>query len=409
MAGNTLIASVGGAPQVVTETLWALMNPEQLLDEALRGRAPFIPNLVYLVTTGGGLRKCRSQGLEHKVRRLFEQEGKAVPRLDFLVPRGSDGLPIEDIRGRDENVAYANAVTRLVMRLAAEPETRIHMSLAGGRKTMTSFNHTAMMFFGRPGDELSHVLVEPAEWENSRGFWWPGQPADLDEGAPGSADASKADKSDGVRVDLVFTPFVCLSSLLDESAFPSREPDYSDVIAQAEAALHATDLRISFERKSIAMSTTELSLPPREFCFYAVLAKARREGWPGAGPDGLGPHQSGWLTQRDFMNPESSALAAYRRFYENAFEKGDKNFRRLVQLLDGTVEGGKPLDPSEQSTDLAAMFSQARSGVKKLINTVTNHKIRQLLKMEDRRGTKANGGVTRFGLMMEPEGIRIEE
>ena len=48
MAGNTLIASVGGAPQVVTETLWALMNPEQLLDEALRGRAPFIPNLVYL-------------------------------------------------------------------------------------------------------------------------------------------------------------------------------------------------------------------------------------------------------------------------------------------------------------------------------------------------------------------------
>lgn len=73
MAGNTLIASVGGAPQVVTETLWALMNPEQLLDEALRGRAPFIPNLVYLVTMGGGLRKCRSQGLEDKVRRLFEQ------------------------------------------------------------------------------------------------------------------------------------------------------------------------------------------------------------------------------------------------------------------------------------------------------------------------------------------------
>ncbi|MBV1868709.1 MAG: hypothetical protein KUG69_12520 [Marinosulfonomonas sp.] len=46
-----LVSSLGGTPQVVTETLWALMNPHLLIDETHRDRDAVFPKKIHILTT----------------------------------------------------------------------------------------------------------------------------------------------------------------------------------------------------------------------------------------------------------------------------------------------------------------------------------------------------------------------
>ena len=155
---NILIATVGASPAVVTETLWALMNPEKL--RSGRNRERFVPDTVHVITTKHGQRLFRHFDLGRRIEELYRQHGETPPAVHVDVPE-VDGEPINDIRTQMENIAYADHLSAMLRNYTAAPETKVHVSIAGGRKTMTSFGHTALMFLGRPQDELSHVLVEP--------------------------------------------------------------------------------------------------------------------------------------------------------------------------------------------------------------------------------------------------------
>ncbi|HEY8485771.1 MAG TPA: CRISPR-associated ring nuclease Csm6 [Limnochordales bacterium] len=53
-----------------------------------------------------------------------------------------------------------------------DPGVRVLASLAGGRKTMSTYLAMVLQFYGRPGDELLHVLV-PAPFESHPEFFYP--------------------------------------------------------------------------------------------------------------------------------------------------------------------------------------------------------------------------------------------
>lgn len=163
-----LILVAGLTPQIVTETLYALAKQKD----------PFIPTQIHLITTQAGAERATRLLLNNppayfaKLCKELNIENINFTSRNIHLLRNSKGEPLEDIRTPEENAAVADQIMQLMRGWCACPETALHVSLAGGRKTMSYYLGTALSFFGRPQDRLSHVLVEEA-FENLRDFFYP--------------------------------------------------------------------------------------------------------------------------------------------------------------------------------------------------------------------------------------------
>jgi CRISPR-associated protein (TIGR02584 family) len=249
-------------------------------------------------------------GERSKLAALFRELGLESVEPDFIVPRiGRNGPEVHDIRTREENIAYANRLTSLIEELARQRDTCLHVSLAGGRKTMSSYAHAAISLFGRAQDELSHILVEPKAFETARSaFMWPGQRPEVVIDQNGTRYSS-----DDARVILVRSPFVPLGDYLRRHPFPKGDIDYARMIAHAKAALAEPQLVLDVSNCTVAFGGKTVGLGDQEFAFLRVLAAAKLEGWPGFGPGGAGDNQGGWVAYKQFLDPSSTA---YARFFD---------------------------------------------------------------------------------------------
>jgi CRISPR-associated protein (TIGR02584 family) len=299
---HVFLASLGGSPQVVTETLWALMHPDRMIDQSHRTRQPIVPSIVHLVATSFfnermfACIEARNTAIKERITMLFLQHDKPAPEV--VIDELKDGQSkLKDIRTQRENIVYANHITRVVMNYAQRGDTVIHMSLAGGRKSMSSYDHSAMMFFGRVDDELSHVLVEPEILERTSDFWWPDQTERIVQGPNG---VQVPTSSDLARVDLVNVPFVRLKVRLPKGV-PPEAIDHERLVEFVEFERRADPIIVSWNDKLISVGGQSIPLEPLHFMFFCVLALARVNKWPGAGPpdEGIGQNSAGWILLDD--------------------------------------------------------------------------------------------------------------
>lgn len=163
-----LLAVTGMSPAVITETLYCIDR---------NGDA--WPKEIQVITTSKGKGKI-SEGLiaDKQLEKLCQELGKPMIPFDdqhIKVVPNTDGHPVEDARSLEDHEALANFIMTTVRDLAADLDTRIHASIAGGRKTMTFYLGYAMSLFGRHFDQLSHVLVgEDSEvFERCPDFFFP--------------------------------------------------------------------------------------------------------------------------------------------------------------------------------------------------------------------------------------------
>jgi CRISPR-associated protein (TIGR02584 family) len=160
-----LLSIVGGTPAVLTETLWAIAQEER----------PW-PEQIYVITTTYGAKLLRETVLnEGVIARLSKDVQRPCPVFsgdDIWIVPDAQGREIEDARTPTDHEALANYIMTAVRNLTCAPDTAVHASLAGGRKTMTYYQGDAMSLFGRVQDSLSHVLVSK-DFENRRGFFYP--------------------------------------------------------------------------------------------------------------------------------------------------------------------------------------------------------------------------------------------
>ena len=80
------------------------------------------------------------------------------------------GKQLDDAATDKDHQLTADFIIDKVRTLTADGQLPVHASLAGGRKTMTFLLGYAMSLYGRPEDELSHVLVSQG-FENIREFF----------------------------------------------------------------------------------------------------------------------------------------------------------------------------------------------------------------------------------------------
>ena len=264
-----LLAVTGLTPQVVTETLYALARHDKC----------WIPNEIHLITTAMGADNARlnllsGNGWFHRLRNDYALPAIDFPQNNIHVLTDASGAALEDIRTPEQNNLAADFITDTVRRLTEDLDSELHVSIAGGRKTMGYYLGYALSLYGRPQDRLSHVLVsEP--YETNREFYYPtpyDHPIHTRQGGKEvTVNARNA------RVDLANIPFVRLRDGLPRHLLDGKT-SFSTAVTAAQCTNRRVELVIDTERRKAGASGIDLKLTPQNFALLVWMAQRRRNG-----------------------------------------------------------------------------------------------------------------------------------
>jgi len=338
-ARRILIAVSGLSPQIVTETIYAL---------AAQTPTAFIPTEVHLITTREGAQKAQLSLLSDDLgwfNRLcadYRLPPIAFTREHIHIVRDAQERGMDDIRSVADNQAAADFITSRVREFTADPHCALHVSIAGGRKTMGFYLGYALSLYGRPQDRLSHVLVsEP--FENSLDFFYPTPYNRTLETRDGRlADTAMAE------VTLAEIPFVSLRHGLPQ-ALLTGHASFSDTVAAAQAALAPPSLTLDLVARQIQAAGKTISLPPAELALLAAFARRVLLGRPPmpAPAKGVGDEEWAAIYLREYhaiVGPMGDADATERVLRkgmdgEYFSERKSKLNRRLKDSLGPAAAG----------------------------------------------------------------------
>lgn len=263
-----LLCVAGMTPQIVTETLYALTQERgERVDEirvitTLGGKHEIEDKL--LGRDGHFNRFCREFGIDRKQVRFDEST--------IILLRRPDGENLEDIRTAEENEIAGNQISDIVRELCRDPQTRLHASVAGGRKTMGIYLAAAMSLYGRADDSMSHVLVSEQFETHPEFFYKPRKPKKLQRKGVAISTAS-------AEIYLADIPFVRLRGL-HNAFYESRPLRFSDAVADAQSQLRLLEsnyaLQIDLANGKLLLGNREIELSDREFFVYALFAQLRQ-------------------------------------------------------------------------------------------------------------------------------------
>ena len=267
---HVLISVVGLSPQVITETLyyyWCRASPPVPITE------------VFALTTLHGKQALEDTllGDSGKLKSLCSDYNLPPIHFDLAnihLLKGANGQPLEDISSVIDNEALADQLFAFVRKLAASTDICLHASIAGGRKTMGLYIGLAMQFYGRPGDTLSHVLVNP-ELENREFFYPP----------PNGADVVLSDgrtiPADEIRLELAEIPLLLLG---EQISFPEKHINagYTELIKIAQREYNAlqaiSPVIINTFSCCLEIGAVTINLTPLELALYLFFAQRHLEG-----------------------------------------------------------------------------------------------------------------------------------
>jgi len=253
----------GATPQVITETIYALGTRKQ----------PVCLAELYIVTTSEGRRRAEAALLSGgKLAELAREHGLSLPVLteaSFIIPKDASGAELSDIRNEDENERMGDAITTLIRNKTDDPATRLHCSIAGGRKTMSFYLGAALQMFARPWDRLYHVLVSP-EFESHPDFFFkPKKNTTI------ISRGNKLYTKDAV-ITLAELPFIRLRDKVSLEAKGFRE-----LIQQGQkgidTALTRPELRVRMSDASVFVGQKKVPLSLLHFAIYCMYLRKKIE------------------------------------------------------------------------------------------------------------------------------------
>lgn len=261
-----LLVASGMSPQVLTETLYALLHEE----------TPFVPDEVHMVTTTIGKDGAVTQllaegdGQYHRFCRDYQFSESAF-KQDFIhVIRDENKNELTDIVTREDNENAADYITNLIREFTEDDSSSLHVSLAGGRKTMSYFTGYALSLYGRPQDRLSHVLID-AGYEGLRDFYYPTPVSSIIIDRHGQElDASMA------QVSLADIPFIRLRDDLPGQLIKGKQSFRKTIETMR---LIEEPLSLGFDtpkQKTVYCSGIAIEMPPAEYAFYDFIVNERQ-------------------------------------------------------------------------------------------------------------------------------------
>ncbi|WP_044414218.1 CRISPR-associated ring nuclease Csm6 [Thiomicrospira microaerophila] len=264
---RVLYSVLGLSPQILTETLYALQASVD----------PWIPTEIHVLTTLKGAQHCRlalfseNGGWFHRFCNDYNLQSIHFDESCIHVLKDNKGNAIDDIRTPEENNAVANLITSHIREITSDPNTAIHVSIAGGRKTMGFYAGYVLSMYGREQDRLSHVLVEP-KFEGHPNFFYP---------TPYSQVIRTHDQQEllevrEAKVDLAYLPIVRMRHAIDQTLV-SKAQDFSELVAHLQQSFEVQDIEINIHNRTLTVDKNEIKLSPVNFAFYLWLVDKRKE------------------------------------------------------------------------------------------------------------------------------------
>ena len=156
-----LVAGMGTSPAVLTNAVWALAHVE----------TPVVPDEVVVLITKNGKELLKREMFENGVwndmlsemrREKIDIEGKLVfGETSIRVIPDARGNELDDLRTGEDNLRAADFMLAQLRQYTEDSGTELHVSIAGGRKTMSALLFSCMTLLGREDDKVYHVLLPP--------------------------------------------------------------------------------------------------------------------------------------------------------------------------------------------------------------------------------------------------------
>ena len=265
-----LLAVAANSPQIVTETLYAL---------ACHTTPAWLPTELHIITTLNGANYVRSGlGLEQD-----NQLGKLCRDYDLPYPLFSNahihiitdtqGKPLHDVRSNSDSTHAADFISHKVREFTADEQSSLHVSLSGGRRTMTYYIGYALSLFGRVQDRLSHVVVDSEYFFNQAFYYPPPKPIWVVRDDGSGFDAAK------VEVTLSNIPFLRLRDGLPQALLAGNE-SFSGTIAAAQQCFDPPEVRLNWRTATLICGNIAVTMPPVQFAFYAWMLQRRVQNLP---------------------------------------------------------------------------------------------------------------------------------
>jgi len=263
-----LIFVAGATPQIITETLYGLM---------LTRKPQVRPDELFVLTTAAGRDKIREELLRKgRLRDFFREFGlKEIPfgEEGIIVLTDIQGNPLEDIRGAEQNEAVGDLIADFIRKKAGNPASRLHCSLAGGRKTMSFYLGSALQLFGRPWDRLYHVLVTP-EFESHPDFYFKPEKDRILKAKDESGKAGKKLHTRDATICLAEIPFLSLGGKLSLDG-----KSYRELIAESQREINSATvqlpLKVEFGERLIQIGNRPIEMVPMQLVVYAAFLREK--------------------------------------------------------------------------------------------------------------------------------------
>ncbi len=252
---EVFIGTVGITPQIVTEALYYYYSQSP----------PRVFNRIILLTTRTG-KDCLHDTLfnQGKLKQLELILG-LVPGTIPLTPKDiflfhdQDGQELEDIRTDSASFHEFADIFDVISKQVSDPQTRLTVTIAGGRKTMSVAVGLAMQVFARSQDEMIHILVKPP-FDQRRDWFFPEDPEDPDQ-----------------SIDIIKIPFLRIQPYLPESLVKSKNVMEIISSTQSQLDLNRPIREVKVVTQYLIVDGQEIRFPPKEMSLWRWLARQKIE------------------------------------------------------------------------------------------------------------------------------------
>lgn len=271
MKQKILVAVTGMSPQIVTETVYALHKNHD-----------WLPEKIVVLTTLRGKNQIVQQLLGENGYFARLRQDYALPEIEFTEQNikviSEHGTELDDIRTAQQNNAAADLIVREIYQLCQDKNTELHVSIAGGRKSMGFYVGYALSLFGRAQDKMSHVLVEEDFEQNREFFYPPKQSQFLNTPNKGMLDASKAE------VMLAEIPFVRMAEGRVELKLDGKTT-FSQAVQKTQEVLNGVNVVVNKDEQTVSIISKaddkllgKVKLPAQRMALYLAVRDFCQQG-----------------------------------------------------------------------------------------------------------------------------------
>lgn len=334
MSKKILVAVTGSTPQILTETVYALYKEKS-----------WVPDEIHVLTTTHGEQQIIEKLFENGIfKALCDEYG--LRHIQFSpesihVIENEQSEKISDIKTVEENDLAANMIVKFIHDLCQEPDNELHVSLAGGRKSMGFYVGYALSLFGRAQDSMSHVLVSHP-YEFAREFFFPTKREQEIEAVWWEDGIKKSKRLDSKEAEIWLSdiPFVRMGLGYVPIDFSSID-GYRNAVELTQTKISDYSVVVDLPNKKLIFNEDlEEILPPQQIVFYAIVAKATKA------KKRITAH-----SQIKSAYSISQMSDDYLSFYKSAKKHTDETKESLMRIIEDTPEIIDKFSPASSNID----------------------------------------------------------